>query len=135
MATFIAPASTEEALLCRLFAELTGATRVSVEDNFFALGGYSLLAMGLVSAVRKATHRELPLRAIFEQPTPRGLGALLAQAERKVLPPIVSGSGLDSLDHPTLSWGTGASLVGRSIRWTVVPVSTIYHWPLSCLGL
>ena len=126
-ATFIAPASSEEALLCRLFAELTGATRVSIEDNFFALGGHSLLAMRLVSAVRKATHRELPLRAVFEQPTPRGLGALLAQAERKVLPPIVSGSGLDSLGHPTLSWG-------QERLWTLDQMdggSSQYNMPLT----
>ena len=128
VATFIAPVSTEEALFCRLFAELTGATRVSVEDNFFALGGgHSLLAMRLVSAVRKATHRELPLRAVFEQSTPRGLGALLAQAERKVLPPIVSGSGLDSLGHPTLSWG-------QERLWTLDQMdggSSQYNIPLS----
>ena len=39
VATFIAPASTQEALLCRLFAELTGATRVSIEDSFLCVGG------------------------------------------------------------------------------------------------
>ena len=127
VATFIAPVSTQEALLCRLFAELTGATRVSVEDSFFALGGHSLLAMRLVSAVREATHRELPLRTIFEQPTPRGLGALLTQAERKVLPPIVSGSGLDSLGHPTLSWG-------QERLWTLDQMdggSSQYNMPLT----
>ena len=126
-AKFIAPASTQEALLCRLFAELTGATRVSVDDNFFALGGHSLLAMRLVSAVREATHRELPLRAVFEQSTPRGLGALLAQAERKVLPPIVSGSGLDSLGHPMLSWG-------QERLWTLDQMdggSSQYNMPLA----
>ena len=80
--TFIALASTQEALLCRLFAELTGATRVSVDDDFFALGGHSLLAMRLVSAVREATHRELPLRAVFEQPTPRGLSTVLEESDR-----------------------------------------------------
>ena len=133
-AAFIAPASTQEVLLCRLFAELTGATRVSIEDNFFALGGHSLLAMRLVSAVREATHRELPLRAVFEQPTPRGLGALLAQAERKVLPPIVLGSGLDSLGSPHALLGTGASVDARSDgRW----FQSVQHAiePLSCLGL
>ena len=126
-AAFIAPVSTQEVLLCRLFAELTGATRVSIEDSFFALGGHSLLAMRLVSAVREATHRELPLRTIFEQPTPRGLGALLTQAERKVLPPIVLGSGLDSLGHPTLSWG-------QERLWTLDQMdggSSQYNMPLS----
>ena len=77
--------------------------------------------------MRKATHRELPLRAVFEQPTPRGLGALLAQAERKVLPPIVSGSGLDSLGHPMLSWG-------QERLWTLDQMdggSSQYNMPLA----
>ncbi|MEI6212434.1 MAG: non-ribosomal peptide synthetase, partial [bacterium] len=46
---YVPPETASEILLCRLFAELTGAKEVSVDDNFFSLGGHSLSAMRLVS--------------------------------------------------------------------------------------
>jgi hypothetical protein len=62
------PSTPDEALLCRLFAELTGAARVSVTDSFFSLGGHSLLAMRLVARLR-ATRRRcgLSLRDVAEK--------------------------------------------------------------------
>ncbi|MDN2584325.1 non-ribosomal peptide synthetase [Aquibium sp. ELW1220] len=79
-AHYEAPMTPEEALLCRLFAELTGAGRVSVTDSFFALGGHSLLAMRLVARVRAERGVELPLRSVFAHPTPRALARDLATA-------------------------------------------------------
>ena len=77
-----APRSSQEALLCRLFGELTGASIVGLDDNFFSLGGHSLLAIRLVARVRAETRLELPLRTLFEYPTPGTLAKDLAQAER-----------------------------------------------------
>ena len=53
----VAPSTADEALVVRLFEELTGASRVSVLDSFFALGGHSLLAMRLVSRLRRRRGR------------------------------------------------------------------------------
>jgi thioesterase domain-containing protein len=74
------PATADEALLCRLFGELTGAARVSVTDSFFALGGHSLLAMRLIARLRAERGVELPLRALFAHPSPRALARDLATA-------------------------------------------------------
>jgi thioesterase domain-containing protein/aryl carrier-like protein len=79
-AEYEAPATPDEALLCRFFAELTGAARVSVTDSFFALGGHSLLAMRLVARLRAERGVELPLRALFAHPSPRALARDLATA-------------------------------------------------------
>jgi nonribosomal peptide synthetase DhbF len=79
-AAYEAPATPDEALLCRLFAELTGAARVSVTDSFFAIGGHSLLAMRLVARLRAERGLELPLRALFAHPSPRALAKDLATA-------------------------------------------------------
>lgn len=76
-ATYRAPRDTLEALLCTLFAELTAAARVGLDDNFFHLGGHSLLAMRLVSRLHLKTGLELPLRCVFEHPTPESLAAFL----------------------------------------------------------
>ncbi|WPB95798.1 AMP-binding enzyme [Streptomyces malaysiensis] len=47
--TYLPPRDPEETLLCALFAELLGLPRVSRHDDFFALGGRSLLATRLVA--------------------------------------------------------------------------------------
>ncbi|GAA3544171.1 hypothetical protein GCM10022222_29800 [Amycolatopsis ultiminotia] len=58
-----------EKLLCRLFAELLDVAEIGVDDNFFAVGGHSLLAIRLVSRVRAATGAEISVRTVFEAPT------------------------------------------------------------------
>jgi aryl carrier-like protein len=74
-----APVSEHEKLVASLFESLTGASRVGLDDSFFALGGHSLLAMQLVSKVRTQTGVDLPLRALFERPTLASVASLLAQ--------------------------------------------------------
>ncbi|MFK3985733.1 amino acid adenylation domain-containing protein [Micromonospora sp. NPDC050397] len=71
------PASAEEAALCGIFAKVLGVPEVGVDDNFFDLGGHSLLATQLAGHIRATLSREVPIRAIFETPTPAGLAKRL----------------------------------------------------------
>lgn len=66
-----------ERVLCELFAEVLDVGQVGPEDDFFALGGHSLLAMILRNRIRSTLRVDLPVRAVFEAPTARGLSSKL----------------------------------------------------------
>ncbi|WP_434593059.1 amino acid adenylation domain-containing protein [Streptomyces sp. A5-4] len=74
------PRTPEEALMCAVFAECLGLARVGRDDSFFALGGHSLLATRLVGRIRDRFGAEIPIRALFETPTPAALAGLLGAA-------------------------------------------------------
>jgi amino acid adenylation domain-containing protein len=60
-----APRTTQEQMLCNLFAEILSLERVGIDDNFFDLGGNSLLAIRLLGRLESEFSRKLPLRELF----------------------------------------------------------------------
>src|SRR6185437_4587837 len=63
------PRSAAEELLCSLFAAVLGIPSVGVDDNFFDIGGNSLLAMRLISRIRSELDAEVDIQVFFEAPT------------------------------------------------------------------
>ncbi|HSK79529.1 MAG TPA: amino acid adenylation domain-containing protein, partial [Thermoanaerobaculia bacterium] len=72
-----APRGPVEEELCRMFGELLGLPPVGIRDDFFALGGHSILATRLLARVRSAFGAEIPLRQIFQAPTVAELAAAI----------------------------------------------------------
>ncbi|UJR62444.1 non-ribosomal peptide synthetase [Dickeya zeae] len=68
-AVYRAPRNTREAVLCELYAELLQQPQIGIDDDFFALGGHSILATGLIARIRGRLGIELPVRLLFENPT------------------------------------------------------------------
>ncbi|HEV2855086.1 MAG TPA: amino acid adenylation domain-containing protein [Thermoanaerobaculia bacterium] len=70
-----APRTPVEELLQEIWSELTGVERVGIRDDFFKLGGHSLLGARMLSRLRDELDVHLPLSAVFERPTIEGLAA------------------------------------------------------------
>jgi amino acid adenylation domain-containing protein len=89
--TYTAPSNETEQALASTWQELLGREHIGIYDNFFEIGGHSLLAMRVVSAIRKALNVEISVRDIFEHGTIAALGRHLGeQAKGTLLPAITS---------------------------------------------
>ncbi len=80
---YVAPRTPAERVVSEIWADVLRIERVGAEDNFFDLGGHSLLVTQVVSRMRKAFERELPIRWVFEFPTVAQLAARAEAAERE----------------------------------------------------
>ncbi|MGW0283769.1 amino acid adenylation domain-containing protein [Streptomyces sp. NPDC003236] len=75
---YAAPRNAVERTVTTVWQELLGIERVGVHDNFFQLGGHSLLATQVASRLRKALRVDVPVRAVFDSPTPARLAQSIA---------------------------------------------------------
>lgn len=67
-----------ECTIAQLWKEVLGVERVGRNDNYFELGGDSLTGMRLAEAIAATLNLQLPVVAIFQNPTIRELSQLVA---------------------------------------------------------
>ncbi|MEU6460188.1 phosphopantetheine-binding protein, partial [Streptomyces sp. NPDC047065] len=72
-----APRTREERALCALYGELLGLEEVGPEEDFFDLGGHSLLVARLISRVRSTLGADVSLKTVFRARTPAALAGRL----------------------------------------------------------
>ncbi|BCK59131.1 hypothetical protein NWFMUON74_69030 [Nocardia wallacei] len=77
--TYRAPSTPTEYFVARVFAEVLGAEQVGADDDFFALGGNSLLATQVVARLGADLNTQVPVGAVFEAPTVAGLAVRAAK--------------------------------------------------------
>ncbi|NEW52222.1 amino acid adenylation domain-containing protein [Nocardia cyriacigeorgica] len=121
-AAFRAPAGAVEQLVAATFAEVIGADTVGADDDFFALGGNSLMATKLAARLGAALSRQVPVAAVFDAPTVAGLAAALASSEGRARPPLVRRTGT----------GPARLSPAQQRMWVVsrlTPDSSAYHVP------
>ncbi|WP_405486127.1 non-ribosomal peptide synthase/polyketide synthase [Nocardia sp. NBC_00511] len=85
-----APREGAEAVLAGIVSELLGIARIGADDDFFEIGGNSLLAMRLVARINAAFGCDLGVRTIFEAPTVAALAPVVSGAEARTLPPLLA---------------------------------------------
>ncbi len=102
------------------FVEVLGVDRVSTTDSFFDLGGSSLVATRIVSALHSRFRRRIPLQWMFLDPTPAGI------ARRLDMPTADAGmEELLAVVVPLRTKGTGRPLFcvhpGIGLSWGGMP--------------
>jgi amino acid adenylation domain-containing protein len=109
----VAPRNDVEARLVTLWERTIGIEPIGIRDNFFHLGGHSLLVARLFSEMEATFGKRLPLATLFEAPTIEELAAILQGKEQtsqwKSLVPIQEGGSKPPL---FLIHGMGGNVVG-----------------------
>lgn len=90
---FAAPRTEIEELVAQAWRQVLNVENLSIHDNFFEVGGYSLIGIQIVARLRETFDREIPLSALFDAPTVADLSSEVEKRLRDgaapMLPPIV----------------------------------------------
>ncbi|MEH2138510.1 non-ribosomal peptide synthetase [Nostoc sp.] len=88
--TFIPPQTSTESTLVKIWAEVLNTENIGIHDNFFDLGGNSLLAVRLLDQINKQFERDLPLSNLFLNQTIESLAiALSSKTDYLACSPLV----------------------------------------------
>ncbi len=78
---YAAPRNQIELALAGIWSQVLKLEQIGIHDNFFQLGGHSLMATQVMSRMREAFEIEVPLRNLFETPTIAGLALAVEQLQ------------------------------------------------------
>jgi thioesterase domain-containing protein len=96
---FVAPRDLVEIRLARIWEETLKVSRVGASDDFFALGGHSVLGAALFVRVEKEFGRRLPMSVLFQSPSLEQMASVIRQ-QQPVSPWVVEVQRGDSSRTP-----------------------------------
>ncbi len=80
---YVAPRNPVEEQMAAIWAEVLALPRVGIHDNFFAIGGHSLLIMQVLSRTSDTFQITLPVRALFKTPTVADLAETIEKSRTR----------------------------------------------------
>ncbi|TWT37768.1 Chondramide synthase cmdD [Posidoniimonas corsicana] len=97
---YVAPRDEHERLVAEVWEQLLGVSPVGAEDDFFDLGGHSMLAVQVMAEIEARSGVAPPLAALFQEPTVENLARLLSNPDASApttLIPLQAGGDLPPL--------------------------------------
>ncbi len=110
-AEYVAPQNKTEEDFCRIFAEILGLEKISVQDSFFEIGGSSITAMKVVLAAASAGHT-IVYQDLFNCPTPKDLSDLVSGLKKGQFLDEESVSEADDNQENASPYGPGTKEIG-----------------------
>lgn len=103
---FVAPRNPTEEAVAKIWREVLALEQVGIHDNFFLLGGHSLIAIQVIARVRAAFQVDIPVHMLFLAPTVAQFAAKIGEAQgmqRELALPAITrrrrGSGVENGSH------------------------------------
>ena len=79
---FIAPRNEQEEALAQIWCKVFALEQIGINDNFFQLGGHSLIATQILSRIRDVFQAEISFQELLENPNINDLGQIVSQAQQ-----------------------------------------------------
>ena len=123
-----APADDIEEILTRIWERLLGKQNISIYDNFFDIGGHSLMAVNMFAEIQKyITSFDLPLAVLLEAPTIASLASRIRNKEDNDWSPLVIiQPGRKSIPLFCIHGAGGNVLLYRDLAMQLGPQQTVY---------
>lgn len=124
-ATYIAPRNKLEQGLAELWQKLLAVSQVGIHDEFFALGGHSLLVTQHMSYVRKLYQLELSVKSFFDAPTIAEQAEVISHLLEE--PPSTAGEVRGITAHDVSSLPTLPLSFGQERLWFTQQMNDVQH--------
>ncbi|MDB9321001.1 non-ribosomal peptide synthetase [Nodularia spumigena] len=135
---YIPPRTPTEQKLAAIWQEILQLEQIGVNDNFFTLGGHSLLGIQLAAIINESLQIELPLKYLFQFPTIASLSAQIDQLQRheiKLGLPKIQPQPQERYQPFPLTDIQQAYLIGRNAAFELGNIATHGYQEIETVGL
>ncbi|MDB9346326.1 non-ribosomal peptide synthetase [Nodularia spumigena] len=135
---YIPPRTPTEQKLAAIWQEILQVEQIGVNDNFFTLGGHSLLGIQLAAIINESLQIELPLKYLFQFPTIASLSAQIDQLQRheiKLGLPKIQPQPQERYQPFPLTDIQQAYLIGRNAAFELGNIATHGYQEIETVGL